>query len=575
MYGMVKMQRACLKISMALLLWILGMKVGLAQDQSQSQQSMLPEIDPQDIEIRSDFQAQFPGLRRQPILGFEPAREAYQIDPNRMPYLESEQERMANPPITSLSRPEPPVHFPYQYPQKHHLFSRIGLGMDKSTDGELYADYELGSKTSLGASVNFGSSESYLNRPSSYRDLDASLDLATRLSKTAKLDIFGGVENGFHYMPAWEPVTPASYSDDIRKERMGYRAGARIENWKNSHVGWNLEARYRHSEYKLKGNVLDGTNAIDRGIIHFKKQWTGNKVRSHWVVFADGQFGSQEDSTQSSNTWNAVDGGLTYEYFHGTTTRIKLGGGAAYTQDVSGNGSVYILPRVKLEHWLSEPFKLEAALQGHVKKNGLYDLNQDNRFIGLYPDQKPSYQLKAHGEARYEFYAQSAVWVGASWQHIYDYSYFRRTMPGAVGSLGPFDVHYANADIRTVYAGISHDLIPDLFWLQLKGYVKGHDLKGFSSIPFKEKLGLDINGSLRYEGFTVDLWTRFKDERYDPDHSTDLSGYVLVGSRVEYALNPKVGIYLQGNNLLDQQYEIWQGYQETPLRIFGGITLRL
>ncbi len=43
-----------------------------AQQQQDTESSMLPEIDPQDIEIRSQFEARFPGLRRQPILGFDP-----------------------------------------------------------------------------------------------------------------------------------------------------------------------------------------------------------------------------------------------------------------------------------------------------------------------------------------------------------------------------------------------------------------------------------------------------------------------------------------------------------------------
>ena len=47
-----------------------------------TQNTLLPEINPQDIEIRSEFKANFPGLRRQPILGFNPTPRVFQIDPN-------------------------------------------------------------------------------------------------------------------------------------------------------------------------------------------------------------------------------------------------------------------------------------------------------------------------------------------------------------------------------------------------------------------------------------------------------------------------------------------------------------
>ena len=48
--------------------------------------SLLPDIDPQDIEIRGEFSARFPGIMRQPILGFSPRPRVFQIDPNRMPF---------------------------------------------------------------------------------------------------------------------------------------------------------------------------------------------------------------------------------------------------------------------------------------------------------------------------------------------------------------------------------------------------------------------------------------------------------------------------------------------------------
>src|SRR5690625_7525684 len=76
-----------------------------AQDtQGGDEDALLPDIDPQDIEIRSEFKARFPGLRRQPILGFEPASRVYRVDPDRMPYIESLEEVVADLPVRSEER---------------------------------------------------------------------------------------------------------------------------------------------------------------------------------------------------------------------------------------------------------------------------------------------------------------------------------------------------------------------------------------------------------------------------------------------------------------------------------------
>ena len=78
--------------------------------ESRGESSLLPEINPQDIEIRSEYKAQFPGVRRQPILGFKPRARVFQLDPNRMPYMESVDEVIMNLPIGTLSRPDAPPY---------------------------------------------------------------------------------------------------------------------------------------------------------------------------------------------------------------------------------------------------------------------------------------------------------------------------------------------------------------------------------------------------------------------------------------------------------------------------------
>jgi len=49
-------------------------------------QNLLPDINPQDIEIRGVFKASFPGIRRQPYLGFNPKPRVYRIDPKSLAF---------------------------------------------------------------------------------------------------------------------------------------------------------------------------------------------------------------------------------------------------------------------------------------------------------------------------------------------------------------------------------------------------------------------------------------------------------------------------------------------------------
>ncbi|HKL18603.1 MAG TPA: hypothetical protein VJ905_06530, partial [Halalkalibaculum sp.] len=94
--------------------------------QQDTENSLLPEIDPQDIEIRSQFRARFPGIRRQPILGFDPTPRVYQVDPNRQPFMETQEQVVANLPVSELSRPNPPAYNPMRYSENIQAYSRLG-----------------------------------------------------------------------------------------------------------------------------------------------------------------------------------------------------------------------------------------------------------------------------------------------------------------------------------------------------------------------------------------------------------------------------------------------------------------
>ncbi len=141
-----------------------------AQDSQSDQRTLLPDINPQDIEIRSQFQARFPGLRRQPILGFNPNPRVFQLDPNRMPFIEDEESIMANLPIGELDRPEPPEYESLGYATPENGFVRAGIGSYMSPEADVYAITRAGNNNWLSANANFTSSEGHIEEyPSSYR----------------------------------------------------------------------------------------------------------------------------------------------------------------------------------------------------------------------------------------------------------------------------------------------------------------------------------------------------------------------------------------------------------------------
>ena len=91
-------------------------------------------------------------------------------------------------------------------------------------------------------------------------------------------------------------------------------------------------------------------------------------------------------------------------------------------------------------------------------------------------------------------------------------------------------------------------------------------------IPFEEKFR--IEGSVHYSmspKLQIGASTMIIGPRTTIG-SQQLDGFILVHSNLRYSFNEHLGAYIRLNNLLSQRYEWWQGFQEAPLHLFGGIS---
>ena len=85
-----------------------------------------------------------------------------------------------------------------------------------------------------------------------------------------------------------------------------------------------------------------------------------------------------------------------------------------------------------------------------------------------------------------------------------------------------------------------------------------------------------ISGAFRHSfdnGVMAEASAEYVSKRWtDVAHSNANAGYILVGGRVEYKFLDNVRALVQVDNLLNQQYYVWDGYVERPLFISLGVT---
>jgi len=125
--------------------------------------------------------------------------------------------------------------------------------------------------------------------------------------------------------------------------------------------------------------------------------------------------------------------------------------------------------------------------------------------------------------------------------------------------------------------GIAQQFISDKIWFDGLVYAQRPELKNGSDIPFEERLGAETSFSFKpVDKFTINSWAEFIGERTNSDlNNENLDPFILLNAGIDYKINERFGVYFKVLNILGEKYEIWDGYEERPFQIFGGVKLTL
>ena len=544
--------------------------------------SLLPEINPQDIEIRSEFQARFPGLRRQPILGFNPKPRVFQIDPNRMPFMESRDEAVADISITQLGRPAPPSRSVLTSPSRINAYLRGGFGSFVTPEFNGYGFYKLNEKSLASADVNFRSSEGHLDsQESGFRYFDANVKYITRLENDLKLVIDAGALSDFNYLFDLN----SSFQDNFigKTSDKNYNGGSgqiSLQKIRNTLEGWTLSAggNVFNTSFDAGNSGITGNKDEKIGNLSFSYYWAGNNIYETFDVTGSLQVGNYDSRFTGSQDWLDAEASVEYERLFNFQTRIRAKGGLEYITDAFSN-KFYPTPEVEIKHNLSNALSIKGMAFAKPEIQSLQEHHQYNRFLYVDNELQHSYNVGLMGEVDFHLFDGNRIYGGASYRFVRDYAYYQRRNlfgdPNSQQDIGFYSINYANANIFELYAGASQQLIPEKFWFDGKVYVRNPKLSSGGLIPYEEKLG--IEGAISYKvvkALTINSWAEYIGARRSPSANSDLSAFVLLNAGAEYKINDTFGVYAKVLNILGQQYEIWNGYEERPFQMFGGLTIK-
>ncbi|CAN5171009.1 hypothetical protein BH23BAC3_BH23BAC3_00150 [soil metagenome] len=551
----------------------------------QTQQTLLPDIDPQDIEIRSQFQARFPGLSRQPILGFNPKPRVFQLDPNRTPFIESEEAVAASLPVGELDRPDAPGYTPLTYTDPSTGFARLGIGTYTTPEADVFLIQGLGNKNWVSGNLNYRSSDGHLETyQSAFRDFDTVVRSQFQLSDRAQLRLNTGLFSNFNYLPPDESETEVFPRTEAKSTNNGIRFGGNFDYNRTSISGFSSAFNVYRNQFEIidlldeDGSTIPGTANEWGGNIGVNYAWAGSRVEEVYSIYAGLKGGGIDLINRERDDWSISEAGVKYERLLNYQTDINASFGGALVTDAFEDSRFYITPVLEVRHTLVDGIDIRGRLSGTPQHNSFNQYREINRFIGLTEPVSHQYNSELRAEVIMEPLTGTMFTGGFQIQNVRNYAYFTRSEGGEMfpdvttGTRFSYQPNFDNASFLKLYGSFSQQLAAEKFWVSADAYWQRPRLAGNELIPFVEALGVKGTASIRpIRDLVVEGWADFKGSRHNPA-GEDLSSFFLLGTRFELALTSNAGVYAKLLNINDAGYEIWQGYEERGFQAFVGIT---
>lgn len=542
------------------------------------QNSLLPEINPQDIEIRSEFKARFPGLRRQPILGFNPKPRVFRVDPNRMPFMETRDEAVASISISELDRPTPPLKTLLKTPPRTAGYVKAGIGSFITPEVQGYFYSGVNEKSSVSGNIDYRSTDGHLSsQQSGFRYFDGNAAFNSQLNEDTKLTVSGGFLSDFNRLYDLNPIFQSLIGETAKKEYLGFGGKASLQKIENALEGWDLSLSANMFDVNLDAGGGSQSGEIKEQVFEsaFSKHWAGKKLYETFHVNASVRAGNYESSTVQSQEWLDIEGSLEYRKLINFSTHVSANAGLAYIADGFSN-RVYFAPELKMRYNLKDAVVITGKAFGAPGMETSQEHHNRNRFLDTNTILKHSYTSGVYGEIAFQVLEGNRLFGGISYELTKDYAYYQRSSQTIVGSdfFQFYDTNYGKATVFELFGGITQQLVAEKFWFDARFYARRPKLSG-DDIPFEERLG--VNGSLSYKPInkvTISSWAEYIGKREAPSDTKDLKAFALINGEAEYQITNSFGVYLKVLNILGQKYEVWHGYEERPFQVYGGLTFK-
>lgn len=544
----------------------------IAQNGAQPQAvPLLPDIDPQDIEIKGNYRPQFQGLRRQPVLGFNPTPPVFSQEGPRIPFFETPEQVAAGTTVSFLERPPQPRIVLRNAPERKRDYLQAAFG--NMITPELRFVHDVGGEINRSVTdVQFTASNGHLDeRNTAYRFLDVSSVWLHRPLIDTDWKAAAQLQHGALYL--FDPLSGAIPLAERQRRFTGFTASGEYKFNRGLYRNQTITASTGFESTALD-NSPENESALTLGVRASGKK-AASKTEQWWEY--DAAFsGAFAASGTVLSDWMHLKTGVMYSARFASGWSWKAGLAPLAGKDSEG-AKFYVLPEFDIRFvtptWLD--FRLSGA--GSVQNLSPVQALGANRYLKSVDGAGNEYRYKSEAALSIRPSKLFSVHGSFSASHFFAYRYADVDASFDADGIDATDFVFKRATGVQLYrpaAGVK-------VWLEESGLVWYNEIywqqieSGAVVIPFIEDLGLvsDLTWQFAQKWFGQ-ATLRYTSARPSADPLVPLKAFLLVDLRLEYKINPKWGAYLSGQNLLNENYERMSGYRERPLQVLAGCTVR-
>jgi hypothetical protein len=246
-----------------------------------------------------------------------------------------------------------------------------------------------------------------------------------------------------------------------------------------------------------------------------------------------------------------------------------------YLEPTFGKGDIYLLPDFSVTyHKPNSLFVFNAGWHGALRQNTYEQLSTENPYIFNIYDVHQTHTDEVYAGVQGALGNHLSFSGRLSWWHFDGLPVFLNS----TGDEKQFDVLFADGISATSLKADIRYRIGNVF--SIGGDIALYNFNTGGSGHLYYQPNVRLKGDMIYNPIpklAISAYLAFLNGIYALDkggNEVELDPILDIGGNAEYAIIPRLSVFIQVNNLLGTQYQRWLGYEAYGINLYGGLRFK-